>query len=299
MTAETLGAATPEVRPAERRIVRPNQGRSHGPITRLMSPSDLGEQLKPFVFLDRFSAPAAFVGAMPIHPHSGIATITVLTEGNARFDDPEAGHGMIDYGGVEWMRAGNGVWHGKEMSAGTSATVAGFQLWIALPPELENAVPDSQYVESSAIPAIGPARLVLGSYARMHSPVRAPADVNYLMVTLKEGEHWRYDTPAGHDVVWAAVASGALTGSPPVEAGELAMFDAGSGAIYVEADAGGETVFVLGSAVAHPHDLVLGHYSVHTSAAALASGETQIARLGSELREAGDRRRGEGTPVYR
>ena len=35
-----------------RAIVNRTRGLKHGPITRLMSPSDLGEILKPFVFLD-------------------------------------------------------------------------------------------------------------------------------------------------------------------------------------------------------------------------------------------------------
>jgi hypothetical protein len=39
-----------------RRIVRRTRGQGHGPITRLMSPSDLGETLKPFVFLDLVDA---------------------------------------------------------------------------------------------------------------------------------------------------------------------------------------------------------------------------------------------------
>ncbi len=39
------------------RIVHRTSGVRHGPITRLMSPGDLGEHLKPFVFLDRISEP--------------------------------------------------------------------------------------------------------------------------------------------------------------------------------------------------------------------------------------------------
>ena len=35
-------------------IVDRTHGRRHGPITRLISPSDLGQSLKPFVFLDLF-----------------------------------------------------------------------------------------------------------------------------------------------------------------------------------------------------------------------------------------------------
>jgi hypothetical protein len=39
---------------AVRHIVHRSRGQTHGPITRLMSPGDLGEVLKPFVFLDLF-----------------------------------------------------------------------------------------------------------------------------------------------------------------------------------------------------------------------------------------------------
>jgi redox-sensitive bicupin YhaK (pirin superfamily) len=67
-----------------------------------MSPSDLGEHLKPFVFLDLFEADMrGLAGSMPVHPHSRIATVAVITEGDVTFDDPEAGHGTIGYGGAK------------------------------------------------------------------------------------------------------------------------------------------------------------------------------------------------------
>jgi redox-sensitive bicupin YhaK (pirin superfamily) len=162
------------VRTQNRKVVHRTRGYRHGPITRLMSPSDLGEQLKPFVFLDLFEADMrALAGSMPVHPHSGIATVTVFTRGDVTFDDPMAGHGAIGYGGLEWARAGLGMWHGKELSAGSSPTVQGFQLWIALPPELERAEPEAQYLGAELVPSIGPARLIVGAYETATSPVRA------------------------------------------------------------------------------------------------------------------------------
>lgn len=178
-----------------RSIVHKTSGRGHGPIVRLMSPGDLGEVVKPFVFLDLFAAEAAFAGSMPLHPHSGIATITVITEGDFRFDDPTSGQGHIGYGGVEWMRAGGGVWHGKELSAGHSERVKGFQLWIALPAELENGPVDSQYIEAANMPSAGPARPILGEYSGVKSPVRAPDGITYLLVTLQPGERWTFTRP--------------------------------------------------------------------------------------------------------
>jgi redox-sensitive bicupin YhaK (pirin superfamily) len=284
-----------------RTIIHRTRGYGHGPIVRLMSPSDLGQELKPFVFLDLFEADMrGLAESMPVHPHSGIATVTVFTEGDVTFDDPHAGQGTIDYGGVEWVRAGKGMWHGKELSAGSSPTAQGFQLWIALPPELETAAPDAQYIVSEQMRRIGPARLIVGSYAEAASPVRAPGGINYLLVTLKPGEQWTYEPPAGHTIAWVAAARGALHAGDRVSAGELAMFDNGEGSITLEGVAGTGATFVLGSAIPHPHPLHLGSYSVHTSAEALAAGERHIRDLKQRLDVAGDRRtEGGAIPVFR
>ena len=61
-----------------RAIVQRTRGRNHGPVTRLMSPSDFGEILKPFVFLDLFDHEGAPFTA-GLHPHSGIATLAGVT----------------------------------------------------------------------------------------------------------------------------------------------------------------------------------------------------------------------------
>jgi len=102
---------------------------------------------------------------------------------------------------------------------------------------------------------------------------------------LKDGRRWRYAPPEGHNVAWLAVDAGGLRSPAPIGAGELAVFEESDGAIELEAD--GDTSFVLGSAIKHPHPLVLGYYSVHTSAAALAQGEAEINRIGERLRAAG------------
>ena len=45
--------------------------------------------------------------------------------------------------------------------------------------------------------------------------------------------------------------------------------------------------FVLGSAAPHPHRLALGHYSVHTSEAALEQGEAGIRAVKARLQAEG------------
>jgi hypothetical protein len=66
-----------------------------------------------------------------------------------------------------------------------------------------------------------------------------------------------------------------------VPSGEIAIFEPSEQAIdFVAQD---DTRFVLGSAARHPHDLVLGSYSVHTSVEALRRGHEEIRRIGRKL----------------
>jgi redox-sensitive bicupin YhaK (pirin superfamily) len=299
----TSSSTTTLPTPRRRVVLRTRGHTSGGPITRLMSPSDLGQTLKPFVFLDIFDASGTTLktmGEMPLHPHSGIATVTVFTEGRMRYHDPAIGSGTIGYGGVEWMRAGGGVWHGKEMTPDDVSRIQGFQLWLALPPDFENSEPVSRYVEATQMPRAGSADVIVGEYDGVQSPIEAPAGINYLLVTLRPGERWSYQPPAGHSVSWLALAKGAINVGVPVEAGELAIFEPGETIIGVEASGNEDSVFVLGSAAPHPHPLHLGNYSVHTSAQALEAGERRIAELGRKLKNAGNRQTDVGTiPVFR
>jgi hypothetical protein len=91
--------------------------------------------------------------------------------------------------------------------------------------------------------------------------------------------------PAGHEVLWIAVGSGVVRTPDRIRRGELAIFAPGEAAVEFVAEA--DTEFMLGSAVPHPHDLVLGYYSVHTSAEALAKGERRIREIRAELARQG------------
>lgn len=284
-TPATFGSlAISAKRPLTRAIWHQTRGSTHGPITRLISPAGLGEWLKPFVFLDFFSAKGApGRQGFGMHPHSGIATLTFMIRGEVRYEDTTGKQGVLSAGGVEWLRAGNGVWHSADPLG--DLDLEGFQLWVALPASEENAPAQSIYLEPSEVAQDGPARVLLGHYGAAQSAIPAPSDMTYLAVRLKDGEHWRYTPPQGHTVVWVAVNEGELQAGEAVHAGELAVFDDSDKLIDFEGR--GETSFVLGSAVKHPHDLVTGHYSVHTSRQALAQGEAGIQRIGATLQRAG------------
>jgi len=261
------------------RIAKRTRGQKHGPITRLMSPSDFGQLLKPFVFLDLIDNQGGSFSGFGLHPHSGIATVTYIAEGSVRYEDTNGATGLLPAGGIEWMRAGGGVWHGGGL--GDPGRTRGFQLWIALPPELELGLSESIYLSPETVPLDGPARVLIGSYGTATSSIKAPSPMNYLAVRLKPGERWRYQPPAGHTVLWTAVGKGSILVPDELQQGELAAFTRSSAVLEVEAQSDAE--FVLGSAVPHNYDLVLGSHSVHTSVEALREAETRTSDIRTRL----------------
>lgn len=283
MTRLTHKLAEPETSVASRRIVFQGRGATRGPITRLVNPSDLGQLIKPFVFLDHGELPSTGDTFFGIHPHSGIATLTIALSGGLQYEDTTGQSGQVPAGGLEWMKAGAGAWHDGRVY--TTEPLKFFQLWLALPAELENSPAEGQYIPPEQVESDGPVTVVLGRYGGARSPIRAPEGINYFHVRLKAGETWRYQPPHGHTVGWIAVYEGVAETPNAVAAGEIAVFDESDAAL--EFTAQGPTSFVIGSAIKHPHDLVTGYYSVHTTPDALEQGEAEIKRIGNNLRAAG------------
>jgi redox-sensitive bicupin YhaK (pirin superfamily) len=275
-------STSPTAHHTRRTIVRRTRGSRHGAITRLMSPSDVGQVLKPFVFLDLFDLRGASSG-MGLHPHSGIATVSYLFEGSVRYEDSNGATGVLPAGGVEWFKAAHGAWHGG--GPGDTGRARGFQLWLALPPDQELGPVENVYVAPDAVARDGPARVLVGTHGGATSPLKAPASLNYLAVRLRAGESWRYQPAVDHTVGWIALSMGRVRVPETVEAGELAIFEPSSEAIHIHAEA--ETEFVLGSAAPHAHDLVLGPYSVHTSFGTLRAGERRLTEIQQRLQSEG------------
>ena len=248
-----------------------------------MSPSDLGQVLKPFVFLDLIDMEKTSFPGIGLHPHSGIATVTYLFEGNVRYEDTTGASGVLPEGGVEWFKAGRGAWHGG--GPGDARRSRGFQLWLALPPGDELGPVENVYQAPDTVARDGPARVLLGSHNGAVSSLKTPASINYLAVRLPAGQSWRYQPAVDHTICWVAPSAGRLLVPERVEGGELAIFERSNGAIDFSAEADAE--FVVGSAAPHAHDLVLGNYSVHTSAATLRAAEQRISEIQDRLQNEG------------
>ncbi len=267
-----------------RTIVLRTSGTQHGFIRRMVSPGDLGEHLKPFVFLDFLNGHVPPGSGFGFHPHSGIATLTYQLNADAAYEDTAGQRGIVEATGLEWMRAGAGTWH-QGFIHPHGDRVEGFQLWVALPPGVEDGPSQGIYVPPSDVPQVGNVRVLLGSYRGHASPIPPPSPMTYLDVALAAGESWRFEPPSDQTVGWAFVYSGrAEVSGQPVSA-ELAVLNESNGAIEIHAL--DDCRVLIGTAKAHGHPLVLGTHSVHTNPQSLAQGIATIRAVGDDLRRAG------------
>ncbi len=269
--------AAPPARAIEARF----EGAAHGFIRRLVSPGDVGERLKPFIFLDHLSGSVPRGMGFGFHPHSGIATLTYQLDADVDYEDTTGQKGVLRATGLEWMQAGGGTWHqGHILPQGESIT--GFQLWVSLPPGLEDGPPLGLYVPPEQVPQVGNVRVLLGAYGGAENPIPAPAPMAYLDVVLGAGERWAHTPPPSHDVAWAYVYRGEAVVNGQPAARELLVFAASPGELVFEAREGARVL--VGTAEKHPHRLVLGTSSVHTSEASLDRGLRRIREIGAELK---------------
>src|SRR5688572_14071196 len=110
-------------------------------INRIL-PNSHTDAIGPFVFLDHIG-PTKHASNEPVqkngngaHPHRGIATLTYVLNGEEEHFDSKGNYGKVHSGGVQWMKAGNGIVHDGNLNVDPlkgDLLTHGFQFWINLP----------------------------------------------------------------------------------------------------------------------------------------------------------------------
>ncbi|GAA4312687.1 pirin family protein [Mucilaginibacter gynuensis] len=112
----------------------------------------------PFVFLDHVvptiqtTVNKEGTGA---HPHRGIATLTYILNGEDEHFDSAGNYAKVHSGGVQWMKAGNGIIHDETLnydSRTDSKLVHAFQFWINLPAKIKAEKPEYLAIEGNEVP---------------------------------------------------------------------------------------------------------------------------------------------------
>ncbi len=112
------------------------------------------------------------------HPHKGIATFTYLLEGSVHHIDSAGGEGIVHAGGIQWMKAGNGIIHDEFLPyefQKSGGTLNSLQFWLNLPAKIKAEEPEYIAVQTKSIPEItlpnhkGRLKVLLGEYGTHHS----------------------------------------------------------------------------------------------------------------------------------
>jgi redox-sensitive bicupin YhaK (pirin superfamily) len=194
-------------------------------LTRLLGTPD-AQMFDPFLMLDHFDSADSkdYIAGFPDHPHRGFETVTYMLEGKMRHGDNHGHSGVIETGGIQWMRAGRGIIH-SEIPEQTEGRMRGFQLWVNLPARLKMSEPDYQEFDAAKIPVETrdggvKVKVVTGSTSQgTRGPVEESAlDPTYFDVTVPAGA--TFDEPiAGDRSVMLAVYEGAIkVGATTVDA---------------------------------------------------------------------------------
>ncbi|MEN8816154.1 MAG: pirin family protein [Nonlabens sp.] len=157
----------------------------------------------PFIFIDHMGpttlGPEKYMD-VDQHPHIGLSTLTYLLQGQITHQDSMGTNQVIEPGSVNWMVAGKGCSHTERTpehlrDAKSVFTMHGYQIWVALPKELEDIEPEFHHIAGSELPTWqekgASFTLVAGKGYGHKSPV--PVHSELFMVDIKTTEDYRLD----------------------------------------------------------------------------------------------------------
>jgi len=113
----------------------------------------------PFIFIDHMGptelGPTRYMD-VDQHPHIGLSTLTYMLQGEILHEDSIGSKQLIQPGSVNWMTAGSGVSHTERtpehLRNGKKFTAHGYQIWVALPKELEDMAPEFHHIPGEQLP---------------------------------------------------------------------------------------------------------------------------------------------------
>ena len=227
-----------------------------GVVVRRFIPSRQQRMVGAWCFLDH-AGPVEFapgrgmhVGA---HPHIGLQTFTWMIEGQLLHRDSLGNEQVISPGEVNLMTAGHGIVHTEDSLHGGQRLHAG-QLWIALPPGMQDCAPAFAYYATLPRWHEHGAQMTLlaGSYGGQTAPTEiyspllglniSSALASTVQLTLNEDFEYGLLPLTGHVLVDGA----------PVKADQFAYLGRGRRQLELTLAAGSQALFLGGEPFAQP-----------------------------------------------
>ena len=227
-----------------------------------MLPNRYADAVGPFVFLDHIG-PTRHAADEPIqengngaHPHRGIATLTYLLNGEEEHFDSKGNYAKIHSGGVQWMKAGNGIVHDGNFNvdpATNDLLTHGFQFWINLPSKNKAEPAQHLAVQANEVPQKelsdkkGWIKVIAGEYENLISKIPNYSKQFLYHIHLEAGKQFSLSTENGLEYAAFLPGNDVVINDTEFTAGEFIEFDRNEGTIEISNLASGEalTLFYL------------------------------------------------------
>jgi len=202
-------------------------------------PNRYAEAVGPFVFLDHIG-PQEHAPDEPrqekgtgAHPHRGIATLTYLLHGEATHFDSAGHQATVRSGGIQWMKAGNGIIHDENLNVdpqGNNLITHGLQFWINLPAKIKAEAPQYLAVQAADVPQKlldnnqGWLKVIVGQYENLTSAIPNYSGQFIYHLHLEAGQTFSLTTKAGWEYAALLPKTAATINGQSFKAGEFVEF---------------------------------------------------------------------------
>jgi redox-sensitive bicupin YhaK (pirin superfamily) len=212
-----------------------------------MLPNAHIQAVGPFIFLDHVlpvlhspGEPARIANGSGAHPHRGIATLTYILRGEADHLDSKGYRAKVRSGGVQWMKAGNGIIRDEVMNVDPETKdflTHAFQFWINLPAKQKAESPNYLPIQASEVPRkmltdnSGWIRIIAGEYENLVSKIPAYSKQFLFHIHLDAGKKFSLATENGLEYAAFLPLQKMMINDEEFSEGALIEFDREEGTI--------------------------------------------------------------------
>jgi len=177
------------------------------------------------------------------HPHRGIATLSYLIKGKVEHFDSAGNHGIVDDGGIQWMKAGNGIVHDEVIHPKTdneNSDQLGMQFWINLPAKNKGEKPEYMAIKSEDVPEIilpnnkGKIKVIVGTLDEVSSKIPTYSKLFLYHLELNKGASHTISVEKGNESALTIIRGSATVNNTDIPANELLVFDKEGETIEIE-----------------------------------------------------------------
>lgn len=218
-----------------------------GPLTIMrILPNRYADKVGSFVFLDHLPPiikESVHAGGMGAHPHRGIATLSYILQGQDEHFDSAGNYEKVYSGGMQWMKAGNGIIHDENLNYDaqtTSKMVHSFQFWINLPAKEKAEKPAYLAIQANEVPQktlpneSGWIKVIIGNYEELRSKIPNYSEQFLYHIQLEAGKQFSISMADRIEVAAFLPTQNVTLNDTEFHAGEFVEFDRNAGEIEIK-----------------------------------------------------------------